>query len=150
MSIHHNHRFIDFALIILIDFPYLNFFQWPCYMKNNKSRATGQLVKAYRKAKGLSQMELADMIGVSYQQVQKYEKGDNRISVDRLKEIAKALDIPINEFFSSDSRWVSETTSIYGQIKPDEELLLHLFRSIKDKKLKRTIIELIRAIAKQQ
>ena len=97
-----------------------------------KRRTTGQIVKEYRQAKGMSQMELAEIIGVSYQQVQKYEKGTNRISVERLKQIAKALDVPINEFFSPEKLVVSETQAAYGKMTEDEQLLLHLFREIKE------------------
>lgn len=111
-------------------------------------KKTGQLVKEYRKVKGMSQMELAEVIGVSYQQVQKYEKGTNRISVDRLKQIANALDVPINEFFSSEKLIVSETQAAYGKITDDEQLLLHLFREIKNKKIRKAIIEFIKTVAK--
>lgn len=113
-----------------------------------KRKTTGQIVKEYRKAKGMSQMDLAEMIGVSYQQVQKYEKGTNRISIDRLKQIAKALDVPINEFFSPEKLVVSETRAAYGKITDDEQLLLHLFREIKNKKVKKAVIEFIKAVAK--
>ncbi len=116
-------------------------------MKRYK-KTTGQLVKEYRKTKGISQMELAEIIGVSYQQVQKYEKGANRISVDRLKQIANALDVPISKFFSSEKLMVSETPAVYGKMADDEQYLLQLFRSIKDKKLKKTILELVKAMAR--
>lgn len=115
--------------------------------KSHKKKTIGELVKEYRKTKGISQMELAEMIGVSYQQVQKYEKGINRISVDRLKLIANALGIPISEFFSEKSV-VSESPAVYGKMTADEQLLLHLYRELKDKKLKKNILELIKAIAK--
>jgi transcriptional regulator with XRE-family HTH domain len=117
--------------------------------KSLENKTTGQLVKECRKIKGISQIKLAEMIGVSYQQVQKYEKGTNRISVDRLKQIAKALDVPINEFFSLEKLVVSENPTAYGKMTDDEQLLLHLFREIKDKKVKKAIIEFIKAVAKE-
>lgn len=145
----YNHRFIDFTAILPIDF--LNDSGQADYMRRTaryKRKTTGQIMKEYRKAKGMSQMELAEVIGVSYQQVQKYEKGINRISVDRLKQIAKALDVPINEFFLSEEMVVSETQADYGKMTDDEQLLLHLFRKIKDKKVKKAVIEFLKSLAK--
>ncbi len=54
----------------------------------------GQNIRANRLARGLSQAELADRIGVTFQQVQKYETGVNRVGGSRLIQIAKALNVP--------------------------------------------------------
>lgn len=59
----------------------------------------GAKVKTRRITLGLSQEELADAIGLTFQQVQKYERGTNRISASRLFQIAKALKVPIEFFF---------------------------------------------------
>ncbi|MDA8091130.1 MAG: helix-turn-helix transcriptional regulator [Nitrospiraceae bacterium] len=48
-------------------------------------KAIGALVKQVRKSSGLSQMQLAEKVGISYQQVQKYEKGVNKLTLSRLK-----------------------------------------------------------------
>ncbi|BCB95840.1 DNA-binding protein [Dissulfurispira thermophila] len=113
------------------------------------AKTIGQIVKEYRRAKGMSQMDLAEAIGVSYQQVQKYEKGINKISVDRLKQIANALDVTITEFFIQEKLTVSETQVAYGKLTDDEQLLLHSFREIKNKKIKKAIIEFIKTMAKK-
>lgn len=113
-----------------------------------QSKTIGQIIRQYRKTKGMSQMDLAEAIGVSYQQVQKYEKGTNRISVDRLKQIADAFGITINELFQQEKLAVSETLATYGKLTDDEQLLLHSFREIKNKNMKKAVIELIKAIAK--
>lgn len=60
----------------------------------------GNQIYAARLAKGLSRQELSDQIGVTHQQLQKYEKGVNRISVGRLVLIAKALDRSVDSFYS--------------------------------------------------
>ena len=52
-----------------------------------------------RKMLNMSQGELADALGVTFQQVQKYEKGSNRISASRLKEAARILQVPVPFFF---------------------------------------------------
>ncbi len=58
----------------------------------------GARVKNRRLIQGLSQEELANAVGVTFQQVQKYERGSNRISVSRLAEIANALKAPLEHF----------------------------------------------------
>jgi transcriptional regulator with XRE-family HTH domain len=57
-------------------------------------------VRALRLQRGLSQTELSDALGVTFQQVQKYERGANRISAGRLFRIAKVLDVPVAFFFA--------------------------------------------------
>lgn len=52
-----------------------------------------------RKAKGMSQMALADHADVTFQQIQKYEKGRNRISASKLLTMSKALEVPILDFY---------------------------------------------------
>jgi transcriptional regulator with XRE-family HTH domain len=63
----------------------------------------GGKIRELRKSKGLSQMKLADMVGVSYQQIQKYEKASGNISVERLEQISKAFKVPITTFFNADT-----------------------------------------------
>lgn len=59
----------------------------------------GEKIYSLRLAKGLSRQQLSDVIGVTHQQLQKYEKGTNRISVGRLVLIAKALGKTVNYFY---------------------------------------------------
>jgi transcriptional regulator with XRE-family HTH domain len=61
--------------------------------------AVGRSVRIWRLAKGMSQAQLASRIGVSFQQVQKYEFGSNRIGSGRLVRIAKALGVPVRTLF---------------------------------------------------
>ncbi|MCD6319666.1 MAG: helix-turn-helix transcriptional regulator [Candidatus Desulfofervidaceae bacterium] len=61
----------------------------------------GARIRFIRKQKGLTQMQLAERVGVSFQQIQKYEKGKDRIFVERLQQIARALDVPIYYFFQN-------------------------------------------------
>jgi transcriptional regulator with XRE-family HTH domain len=60
----------------------------------------GQRVRALRLQRGLSQTELGQLISVTFQQVQKYEKGANRISAGRLQRIAEVLGVPVAHFFA--------------------------------------------------
>jgi transcriptional regulator with XRE-family HTH domain len=62
-------------------------------------RFVGLRVRERRIMLGLSQQQMADMIGVTYQQTHKYERGINRISAGRLFDIAKVLKVPVNFFY---------------------------------------------------
>src|SRR3984893_17140070 len=65
--------------------------------------AAGKRIKVERLARRMSQTELAEKIGVSFQQVQKYESGSNRVGAGRLSRIAEVLDIPVRAFFETDA-----------------------------------------------
>jgi transcriptional regulator with XRE-family HTH domain len=62
-------------------------------------RRVGARMRARRILLGLTQQQLAELIGVTYQQAHKYERGINRISAGRLYEIARVLNLPVNDFF---------------------------------------------------
>jgi transcriptional regulator with XRE-family HTH domain len=115
-----------------------------------ETKASGQVVRELRKIKGLTQMELAELVGVSYQQIQKYEKSFDSISVERLKQIAKALDAPMTLFFPSGRDVVAESQETYGKLKNDERLLLELFGTIKDRKTKQAILDFLRTLASNE
>ena len=75
---------------------------------NGKSKAksttshdveVGQRIRARRMAKGMSQTELGNLLGVTFQQVQKYEKGVNRVGAGRLVRVAESLDVSVSFFF---------------------------------------------------
>ena len=68
----------------------------------------GARVKARRLLLGMSQEELAKAVGLTFQQIQKYERGANRISASRLTEIAKAMKTPLDYFFSGTGSLASE------------------------------------------
>lgn len=62
---------------------------------NAQDKIIGEAIRTQRLIKGLSQSELGKLLGVSFQQVQKYEKGVNRVSSARIREISEALDVHI-------------------------------------------------------
>jgi len=59
----------------------------------------GKRIRTLRSSKGITQAKLADAMGITFQQVQKYESGRNRISVSRLTAVATAIRVPLIEFF---------------------------------------------------
>jgi transcriptional regulator with XRE-family HTH domain len=118
----------------------------------------GQKIKQIRKSWGLSQIELAERIGISFQQIQKYEKGSTRISVVRLQQIAEALGVNISNFFEEGKRapQVSDHTlryisggGLFETIQPlnkEEITLLKLFRKTRNRKVREGIIKQLRGI----
>jgi len=100
----------------------------------------GEIIKKYRLAANMSQMALAEKIGISYQQLQKYEKGINNISVYRLEQISEALKIPISSFLETEEpERIAEDIGEYGLSK-EEKTLLELFRRIDNKDIKRGLL----------
>ena len=89
----------------------------------------------------------ADAIGVTFQQVQKYEKGTNRIGASRLYMIGHALDVPISVFFSGLQGGSDEPDPIPERLAREGIELQAAFRSIQDAGTRRHLVELARAIA---
>jgi transcriptional regulator with XRE-family HTH domain len=69
----------------------------------------GRRVRALRLERGLTQMSLGDHLGLTFQQVQKYEKGTNRIGAGRLQQIAEILKVPVSAFFTPSEPARSDT-----------------------------------------
>ena len=78
------------------------------------NKEIGARIRAARKEKGLTQMQLAEKVGVSFQQIQKYETGKDRIFVERLQQIAQALKVPISYFFKDFNEKVSSNGEEYA------------------------------------
>lgn len=119
-------------------------------------RKIGQKIREIRKAWGLSQIELAERVGISFQQIQKYEKGSTRISMMRLQQVANALGVPITRFLdeADTASHVSDpkagysinlkTSEDFQPLTKDEVTLLKLFRKIKNRKIRQGIIKQLR------
>jgi transcriptional regulator with XRE-family HTH domain len=111
-------------------------------------KSVGETIKKYRLAVNMSQMDLAEKIGISYQQLQKYEKGINNISISRLKQIAEVLKIPISSLLEvQEPEKVAEETSKYGLSK-EEKILLDCFRRIDNKDIRNGLILELKGILK--
>jgi transcriptional regulator with XRE-family HTH domain len=119
-------------------------------------KVVGRNIRILRLAKGLSQTELADALGVTFQQVQKYEKGTNRIGAGRLHEIARILQVPISFFFEGSPRQPGARSEADGPPLPtyvtdflatsDGLALTKAFMQIKDSTLRRRIVSLVQEI----
>ncbi len=104
----------------------------------------GEIIKRIRKAKGFSQMELAEKIGITYQQFQKYEKGKSKITVDRLIDIAKALDVPLSTILVEIYKDDNIKTYSYEEI-----VLLEYFRKISEPELKKSLLNIFKKLAEK-
>jgi transcriptional regulator with XRE-family HTH domain len=108
----------------------------------------GQRVRTFRLQKGLSQEKLGDQLGLTFQQVQKYEKGTNRISAGRLQRIANILGIPISDFFTSHKQGGVAPAELFGLL--DTAVALRLVRAysrIREFRQQRAITRLVERIA---
>ena len=111
----------------------------------------GARLRARRKQLRISQTKLASQIGVTFQQVQKYENGTNRIGVGRLAEIAEVLDVPIAYFFTEDAKATTMADSEPGKMpamlmEPGARELLQAYSQI-SLGLRNTVITLVRELA---
>ena len=118
----------------------------------------GGRVRMRRKFLGMSQEELARTIGLTFQQVQKYERGTNRISSSKLWDIAIALKAPVEYFFEG----YGETEQVEGFSESDSEQFVHgflmttegielaeAFPRIKAPRLRRRLLDLVRTLAEE-
>jgi transcriptional regulator with XRE-family HTH domain len=120
---------------------------------NAVDRKVGQRVRSRRLEIGMSQERLAELLGVTFQQVQKYEKGVNRIAVSRLWDISLALELPVSRFFEGvATRGVAENRQDYvddALATPEGAQLMALFASIKSPKVRRKVLELVRTLTEE-
>ncbi len=119
-------------------------------IRQKRKAMTGQLIRAARRSKGLSQMKLAERIGVTYQQVQKYESGKDDIPFSRIYDIAEALKIPVSNLLiteeSPNLERVEEVPGIYGALNMQEKRLINLFRKVKDRQKRALVLKLLEAL----
>lgn len=120
---------------------------------NPVDRAVGQNVQIFRIAKGISQTELGNAIGVTFQQVQKYEKGLNRIGSGRLSQIADVLGVPVSRLFDNVAEGASGSMAgplVTGLlIGPYAIPMLQAFSKITDNDIRRRLLSLTECIAEQ-
>lgn len=122
----------------------------------------GRRLREQRTLKGMSQERLGRLIGVTYQQVQKYERGTNRIGSSRLDDIARILGVPVGFFFEApgggayngSERGVRTTVAgspaltSAGEVDRRETLeLVRAFNRIGDPQVRRRMLDLARALA---
>jgi transcriptional regulator with XRE-family HTH domain len=117
---------------------------------NPVDEAVGARIRLLRKRRKISQEELGKAIGVTFQQVQKYENGKNRIGASRLHLVAIALNVPISELFDGTSG-TSGTSRATKSVAFDRQALrfAEAFVKISDKELRSSLVDLAEAMARK-
>ena len=108
----------------------------------------GSKVRALRLERQMSQEKLGDALGLTFQQVQKYEKGTNRISAGRLQRIAAILEVPVSVFFTDANPPAGGAESLFDLVDTGSALrLLRAYSRIPSPALKRALTTLAEEIA---
>jgi transcriptional regulator with XRE-family HTH domain len=115
----------------------------------------GKRLRLRRTVMGMSQEQLAESLGITFQQVQKYEKGINRIGSSRLFDISKSLNVPVGFFFEE----YGESNPVFGLAENSSEYeaedvrsretmaLVKAYYQISDPKVRKKALELIKSLA---
>lgn len=124
-------------------------------------RHVGNRVRMRRITVGLSQEKLGEALGVTFQQIQKYEKGMNRISASRMQSIAQVLGVPVSFFFDgaprdlalgavgfAETAQADYTIDIFST--PEGVALARAFASIEDPKVRRRVVDLVTTLVEGQ
>jgi len=111
-------------------------------------RVVGDQIRLQRLVKGLSQSQLAAAIGVTFQQLQKYEKGTNRVSASRLSEIAKKLDVSVGALFGEQPSAVASAMGNFDLTKMTRTdlLIARALLAIPDAPFKSSILSFLRTV----
>lgn len=127
---------------------------------NPIDRHVGSRVRMRRMLAGISQEKLGEALGLTFQQIQKYEKGANRISASRLQQIAKKLEVPVSFFFdgapggdATPTAGFADSTStayISDFLATSEGVqLTKAFVRIKSGRVRRRIVDIVEALAEE-
>jgi transcriptional regulator with XRE-family HTH domain len=119
----------------------------------------GSRVRLRRMLLGMSQERLGESMGLTFQQVQKYEKGVNRIGASRLFQISKILDVPV-QFFFEEAPYTGDGSAARGLAEPSSEAFIleflnsreglelnRAFVKIGDAKVRKSVVDLVRALS---
>jgi transcriptional regulator with XRE-family HTH domain len=117
----------------------------------------GRRIRVQRMLRNTTQTELANAIGITFQQIQKYENGSNRVSAGKLHQVARFLDVPVTVFFDnleteSSAKSRSASTSAYQQLltfvtSPEGERLFRAFAQIRKKETQRSLLRMVESLS---
>ncbi len=125
---------------------------------DDRDRVIGLRVKAYRDIKGMSQTELGESVGVTFQQIQKYESGKNKVSVSRLIDMCKILNVSLMNFVSGLDKAENAQIIAVSDVKQDKIIhdpernkeaaeLLKIYNSVESDEDRKEIINVLKALA---
>lgn len=120
--------------------------------KKNKRSYIGSKIKRRRRELKISQEKLGEIVGVTYQQIQKYENGLNRVSAEMLQKIASALDTDVGYFYEKPAATdeARERVAVYDSMKglsPDERAVIKCLRAIDDEEYRKRFLLLLMSAA---
>ncbi len=119
----------------------------------------GRKIREFRVKIDKSQKGLGDMIGLTFQQIQKYESGKNRVSASILFKIAKALKTPVAAFFSFSEQVIVSlgfnpdsilADKAEGGYIADEKVVMSYIMQIRDPKVRDSVLSLLKSLAEEQ
>ena len=125
----------------------------PARRADSRDAEVGRRVRSRRLECRLSQTDLADRIGVTFQQVQKYEKGVNRMGAGRLQRISEALEVPITFFFDATPHAAergagSSSESAFGFMQTSGSVrIVKAFHKIKSRKARQLLVDMVEEFA---
>src|ERR1700742_2002256 len=123
----------------------------PAKMPDPLDVMVGARIRVFRIHRRISQPVLADQIGVTFQQVQKYEKGTNRIGASRLSRIAAVLGISVGELFESSEEKAGDSALLFQLLaEPGALRVLKAYSRTSDSRVRHAIAELIEGIADKE
>ena len=115
---------------------------------NPVDQHVGSRVRLRRMLLGMSQERLGESMGLTFQQVQKYEKGVNRVGAGRLVRVGEALDVSVSFFFGGTDAGAEDTREILGFLDTSYSLrLLRAFSRIPHGEVQRAVVDLVESIA---
>lgn len=137
---------------------------WPVGVPRPVDIHVGRQVRLYRTLLGLTQKKVAQALNLTFQQVQKYERGSNRIGASRLFEFSKLFDIPVSKFFEGipkhfedDPKSGAITLNDHDQKPLEPNLfrretieLMKAYHGIRDKKMRQLLLDMMEQAAKSK
>ena len=122
----------------------------------------GRRLRLKRTIMGLSQESIGKAIGVTFQQIQKYERGINRMGASRLYDFARALHVPVSYFFEGYGDELSDHSPLYGMAESESPAFEHAaisnretmdimraYHKIKNPQVRKRIVDLIKSMAEE-
>lgn len=111
-------------------------------------RYVGQRIRERRRELRLSMVALADRLGITYQQMQKYESAKNRISASRLMDLATLMAVPVEYFFEGLPEAGSDDDDVLDVAAPEYRELLDAFAAIRHEPTRRRLATLIKFVSR--
>ena len=108
----------------------------------------GKRLKSIRYGLGISQTKLAELMGLSFQQVQKYERGTNRISASRLYELSQILGVPLKYFLENSEENMEDIGLEKKMHSKNVSKLVSIFSDIEDEDLQQQVIDFAKKMSK--